>query len=230
MTSPAFAHRDDYLNETFVFQTLEAGEFEPELLVDHAPRSDGREPFQLYGVAFEYGVTKHWMVDAFAGWLDPANRGPEFRRFRAETRVRFGEEGERAVDVAASFEVEYERAPASGADAEQEYALTPRLVLSRDLGADFNITLNLDLSLELHPHHSGRWKPGYAVAFRYPREALLRYGAEVRQDFGEERESLLVPQIWISLPHDATFKLGGGVDLDGPARQHFWRMVFEIEF
>ncbi len=236
-TSPACAHRDDYLNETFVFQTLEAGEFEPELFLDYSPGSHGREPFTSYAVAFEYGVTEHWMLDAFAGWLDPADGGPRFRRLRAETRVRFGEEGERAVDVAASFEVEYERAvdgsreaPSVEADVEEEYALTPRLILSRDLGAELNVTLNLDLSRELHSPGSDRWTPGYALAVRYPREALLRYGVELQQEFGDETDSLLVPQLWISLPREATIKLGGGYDLDGSVRGHFWRAVFEIEF
>lgn len=85
-------------------------------------------------------------------------------------------------------------------------------------------------SRQRRSHRSDRWTPGYALAVRYPREALLRYGVELRQDFGEERQSLLVPQLWFSLPHDATFKIGGGWDLDGQEREHFWRMVFEIEF
>lgn len=237
VVSPALAHRDDYLNETFVFQTLQAGEFEPELFLDYGPRSDGRDAFVAYAAAFEYGVTEHWMVDAFVGWFDPGDGPLAFQRFREETRLRFGEEGDRPVDVAASFEVEYEReseefeeATAGPQKTEEEYVLTPRLVLSRDLGQEFNVTLNIDLAREIRRHRGDRWTPGYALGVRYPREALFRYGVELRQDFGDERDSILIPQVWVSLPRDATFKLGGGLDLDGPSRKHFWRVVFEIEF
>ena len=108
--------------------------------------------------------------------------------------------------------------------------MTPRLVLSRDLASEFNVTLNLDLGRQFGSGVHDRWVPGYAVAARYPREAFLRYGAEFRQDFGEERSTLLVPQVWFSFPHDATLKLGAGIDLSGESRQNFARVVFEIEF
>lgn len=200
--TPVLAHRDDYLNETFVFQTLEAGEFEPEVWLDWAPQSEGRPRFATYAGAFEYGVTEHWMVDGFAGWIDVAGEDPTLHRLRAETRVRFGEEGDRPVDLAASFEVEYERHkerpagdPSRQPEIENDLWLTPRLVLSRDLPHEFNFTLHLDLTRELREHRADRWTPGFALAARYPREAFLRYGVELRQDFGEQRQSLLVPQV-----------------------------------
>jgi hypothetical protein len=235
--TPALAHRDDYLNETFVFQTLEAHEFEPEVWLDFGPAKDDRPRFTAWSAAFEYGLTKHWMVDGFAGWTDPAGEAASLHRLRAETRVRFGEEGDRRVDVAASFEIEYEKlrepaVPGSPVrpEVEKDWSLTPRLVLSRDLPHEWNVTLNLDVARELHEGRSDRWTPGYALAARYPREAFLRYGVELRQDFGEERESFVVPQVWFSLPHEATLKIGAGIDLDGPSRQHFLRTVFEVEF
>lgn len=231
------AHRDDYLNETFVFQTLGEREFEAEVWLDHAPAADGLPRFSAYAAAFEYGVTEHWMVDGFAGWIDEAGQDPRLDRLRAETRLRFGEEGDRPVDLAASFEVEYEKqkAPVAGVasgppEVEKNLLLTPRLVMSRDLPGEFNVTLNLDLTRELRDHGADRWTPGYALAARYPRDAFLRYGAEWRQDFGEERESLLMPQVWFSFPHEATLKVGAGIDLDGSRRQDFLRTVFEVEF
>lgn len=236
-SAPALAHRDDYLNETFVFQTLAAREFEPELWLDYAPGTDDRPRFTAYALAFEYGMTEHWMVDGFAGWIDPAGEDLSLQRLRAETRVRFGEEGDRLVDVAASFEVEYEkekellaRDSSAQPEVEKDLSLTSRLVLSRDLPHELNVTLNLDLTRELREGRADRWTPGFALAARYPREAFLRYGLELRQDFGEERESLLVPQVWFSFPHEATLKLGAGIDLDGSRRQHFLRMVYEMEF
>ncbi len=234
-TGQLFAHRDDYINETFVFQTLEAHEFEPELWVDLGSGSHGEGSFRMVNAAFEYGVTEHWMVDGFAGWLHTGDGQDSLQRVRAETRFRFGEEGDRPVDLAASFETEYEREaehePAGSASGSTwAWTLTPRLVLSRDLASQFNVTLNLDLGRQFGADARDRWVPGYAIAARYPREAFLRYGAEFRQDFGEERSTLLVPQIWFSLPHEATLKFGAGLDLGGGTRQNFARVVFEIEF
>ena len=147
-----------------------AREFEPDVWLDFAPAADDRPRFAAYSVAFEYGVTKHWMVDGFAGWIDPAGEDPTLHRLRAETRVRFGEEGDRHVDLAASFEIEYEKqreppapVPSGRPEVEKDLSLTPRLVLSRDLPHELNVTLNLDLAREL-------------------------------------RESLLVPQMWFSFP------------------------------
>src|SRR5215831_15096660 len=94
------AHRDDYINETFVFQTLEAHEFEPEIWLD-AGTQGPEGSFWRYAAAFEYGVSHHFMVDGFAGWTDPSHASPSFERGRAEARLRFGEEGDRPVDVAA---------------------------------------------------------------------------------------------------------------------------------
>ncbi len=232
--TPALAHRDDYLNETFVFQTLESREFEPELWLDYGWPSDPGTSFRTYAAAFEYGITDHWMVDGFIGWIDPAQGKTRFRRLRAETRHRFGEEGDRRVDVAASFEVEFEREVETGGQSvlepEESYVLTPRLVLSRDFGPEFNATLNLDLGREIRAHRSDRWSPGYALGLRYPRNALFRYGMELRQDFGEERSSLLVPQVWVNLPRETTFKIGAALDLEGSPRQDFIRVVLEKEF
>lgn len=229
---PAYAHRDDYINETFVFETLGAGEFEPEVWYDHLPAQEGSGPVERYAAAFEYGITPRFMVDAFAGWLDPSGGDASFSRFRAEARTRFGEEGDRAVDVAASFEVEYERGPEelSAPRAERAWLLTPRLVLSRDFGRQLNATLNLDLTTELRSHAADRFAPGYAIGLRLPREALFRYGLEWRQDFSERTRSVLFPQIWLSLPHDATFKLGVGFGGGAAASERAFRAVFEIEF
>lgn len=234
-TSEIFAHRDDYINETFVFQTLEAKEFEPELWLESANGTASESSFRAVAGAFEYGITNRWMVDGFARWLDPGDSDGSFQRFRAETRVRFGEEGDRPVDLAASFETEYEKEEERGrtglaGGATWVWTMTPRFVVSRDVGSEFNVTLNLDLGRRFGSSVRDRWVPGYALAARYPREAFLRYGFEFRRDFAEERSTLLVPQVWFSFPHDATLKLGAGIELSGESRQNFARVVFEVEF
>ena len=235
-TAPAFGHRDDYLNETFVFQTIERGEFEPELWIDAGRGRERSGGFRAYAAAFEYGITDHWMVDSFAGWIDPIEGSGFLQRIRAETRVRFGEEGDRPVDVAASFEVEHEREQDVGEEVSRKIArlrglwiLTPRLVLSRDLGG-WNLTLNLDAAREFPAGGRDRWTSGYALGARYPREAFLRYGVELRQDWGSQPTSLLMPQVWLSLAHEMTVKVGAGARFEGSPHERFLRIVFEREF
>src|SRR5512143_2614957 len=72
---PARAHRDDYINETFVFETLGAREFEPELTLGDG-RSEENGRFRTAALSFEYGITERWMVDGFAGWIDPERGSP----------------------------------------------------------------------------------------------------------------------------------------------------------
>jgi hypothetical protein len=177
------------------------------------------------------------MVDAFAGWVDPSGNRASFSRFRAEGRMRSGEEGDRPVDVAVSFEVENERGPEESAglqpaasEPERAWRLTPRLVVSRDVGRQFNATLNLDFTREIRAHISDRWSPGFAVGLRFPREAVLRYGLEWRRDFAERTRSVLFPQVWIALPHEATLKFGEGLGGGAAASERTFRVVFEIEF
>ncbi|HEY3123859.1 MAG TPA: hypothetical protein VGK70_07315 [Thermoanaerobaculia bacterium] len=151
--------------------------------------------------------------------------------------MRSGEEGDRPVDVAVSFEVENERGPEESAglqpaasEPERAWRLTPRLVVSRDVGRQFNATLNLDFTREIRAHISDRWSPGFAVGLRFPREAVLRYGLEWRRDFAERTRSVLFPQVWIALPHEATLKFGEGLGGGAAASERTFRVVFEIEF
>ena len=170
------------------------------------------------------------MVDGFACWVDPEHGGSHLNRFRAETRHRFGEEGQHPVDLAASFEVEYEREPeAPGQEIAPSWSTTGRLVLSKDLREEWNVTCNLDLGREFRTQGPDRWVPALALAVRYPREALLRYGAEFRQEFEGKHGTLLVPQLWLALPHEATFKVGVGFDPADAREDWFARTVFEIE-
>ncbi len=219
----AIAHRDDYIDETFVYQTLAGGEREVELWGEIHTGQD-RHPRLWYTGAFEYGVTSRWTIDGAAQWVrDPSDLG--FARFRAETRYRFSEEGHAPLDLATSLEYESETRRATGG--EEEQVLTPRLVLSRDLSRAFNTTLNLDLPVTLSSDRAVRFR--YAVGTRYPAEGFLRGGVEFKQSPGE-KSAALFPQLWFALPDEITIKFGLGLGLASQDDPVVARVVFESEF
>jgi len=219
--SVAQAHRDDYLDETFVYVTLGRHEFELEAWAE-ARRSADHRTTPWYTSAFEYGVTSHWMADGAMQFLH-RDDGLQFGRARLETRVRFAEEGEWPVDVAASAEYEHETQVSTGQESED--ALTPRLVLSRDLSRDLNTTLNLDLPVKLTGQPVATF--AYALGVRYPAETAVRVGTELKGN-PSEHTATIFPQVWFALPKEITFKFGTGISL--PSRTDLvLRAVAEVE-
>src|SRR6058998_757364 len=77
LAGPASAHRDDYIDETFVYMTLARNEFEIELWGE-SRGGQGRLPSQWYTGAFEYGIRSRWTVDGAGQWTqdeDPLRFG-----------------------------------------------------------------------------------------------------------------------------------------------------------
>lgn len=217
----ALAHRDDYINETFVYQTLSKGEFEPEYTLDfHHARKD-RKDFFLNSLGFEYGITHAWMVDGIASLKTDTGGDNVFQRSRVETRYRFSEEGVGPIDIATSLEYEWENE--EGGD----QALIPRLVLSKDIIPKLNTTLNLFSEIGLS---EAKIRAGYALAFRYPAQSFLRYGVELQGKHPSPNELLIVPQIWLAFRHEITWKFGAGAFLVSSRERFLARTVFEAEF
>ncbi len=217
----ASAHRDDYINETFVFQTLAKGEFEPEYTLDFHKARSGPD-FFLNSLAFEYGITNRWMIDGIGTLQTTTGAQNNFHRSRVETRYRFGEEGDHRADLALSLEYEFEN------ETEKEHFLNPRIVLSKDILPQLNTTLNLFSQLRIADSFQAR--VGYAFAVRYPAEAFLRYGIEIQGLHPGPNELLIVPQIWLSFPHEMTWKLGSGIYAISAGERFFFRSTFEVEF
>src|SRR5215471_12691401 len=63
--SRAMAHKDDYLDDTFVYLTLARRELELEYWVDRVEDPTGAR--HTFGV--EYGLTDHLMADASGRWF-----------------------------------------------------------------------------------------------------------------------------------------------------------------
>ena len=218
-TQRAYAHREDYIDETLVFVTLERGEIEPEYWFDIG--RDDSQRFMRHHLALEYGITDHWMIDGRAtGFHDEEHSGLGFDSARLETRYRFFDEGTLPIDIAVSGEINAAR-DEQGHD---RFGIEPRLILSRDF-QKLNLTLNLAEEVPFSGHSSSFNVRG---AWRYDATALFRFGAEIRFDTGEHSVAA-IPQIWFAYPHDITFKAGYSYDFGAP-HERFLRLTLEVGF
>src|SRR5437870_10606646 len=94
----AFAHKEDYIDETLVYLTLGREEFEPEYWFDYGRLRDERREFTRHNVSVEYGITDHWMVEGRATMEKVGGDGLNFDSARLETRYRLSDEGTLPVD------------------------------------------------------------------------------------------------------------------------------------
>jgi len=216
----SFAHREDYLDETLVYQTLARGEFEPEYWFDFGRRRDTDTDFTRHNLAAEYGLTEHWMIDVRGTVRQEAGRGLRFDSARFETRYGFFEEGRLPVDIAVSSEVNVERDEA-GID---RVGIEPRLILSKDFGK-LNLTLNLSEEIPVDAR-----APAFLIAtgFRYDATQLFRFGSELQYNT-QEHTAAVIPQIWFALPHEVTLKAGYSYGFDRN-QESFLRVAFELGF
>ncbi len=217
----SLAHKDDYLNETFVYRTLDRRELEVEYWIDYHDVSLPEAGHYQHTLSAEYGFTSVWMADFALNYGDVRlSNSFELARWRLETRRRFGEEGSRIPDIALSMELEGER----GAT-EWEYQITPRVVLSHDFSEKLNSTLNLFVGIGVG--HDAIVVPGYNLGIRYPADGALRVGAEIVQAYDHKVSSLLIPQIRILPWQEGVLKIGYAESYGSPER-YFLRAAFEV--
>jgi hypothetical protein len=213
----AFAHRDDYLNETLVYRTVDRGVTELENWFDlDKPR--GESAFFRDNLDIEHGMTDRFTLSALVVF-DTARQGFNYDGARLEARYRFGEENPNGISVAATVEFEDDQL-------EQSDHLAPRVVLNHDF-KDFNITLNLFPQFELRGHEGHAF--GYAIGLRYGEEQRVRYGVEFQETVGERCLGHVIPQLWIRLPYDLDLKIGYAQRLTSGA-DNFFRVIVETEF
>ena len=210
-SSDAFAHREDYIDETLVFATLDRGEIESQYWFDVGSEDSNR--FTRHHIALEYGLTDHWMIDGRVSGLD--EDGFHLDSSRLETRYRFFDEGTLPIDIAVSGELNTDR----DEQGHQIVGIEPRLILSKDFGK-LNLTTNLAEEF-LFTRHS----PSLEVrgGWQYDVTKFFRFGSELRYDT-EERSVAVIPQIWFVFPHEVTFKVGYFYDFGG-AHERFVRVA-----
>ncbi len=215
-----FAHREDYIDETLVFLTLEKRAFEPEYWLDAGRETDARHNLTRHSIAAEYGITEHFMMDGRASVRrDPGEAG-RFESARFEMRRRFGDEGDRPIDFAVSAEANVERDLAG----DDHYGFEPRLIFSKDF-ARMNLTANTAFEIPLSKG-TGSFGPAFGV--RYDASEGFRFGGEVKYDT-ESSGGSAIPQVWIGVVQWLTLKLGAS---QGFAHNHenFLRAALEAEF
>lgn len=217
----AHAHRDDYLDETIVYLTLEEAEVEAEYWFDYGRDREESNHFSRHNTAIEWGITDHWMVDGRSTIKTTSDGATTLDGGRIETRYRFSEENARPVDVALSAEANWERSDTGSLDP----GIEPRLVLSKDIGEKLNLTLNLSEEI---PLHAGPAAFLVAAGMRYNWTELVRIGSEWHQDTQDDAGSL-VPQIWFALSRGVTVKVGYSTGLENN-REDFGRVALEAEF
>jgi len=220
----ALAHRDDYIDETLVYLTLEKKEIEPEYWFDvgykHDEDSNKNTGFLRQSFALEYGITNHWMVDGRGTIKNIEDKRTVFDSGRFETRYRFFEEGAKPIDFAISAEANTER----DEHGRQQPALEPRIILSKDFKA-LNFTANLPEKIFLR---SGKLAFVPSLGIRYNTPHILRLGAEIRFDTHSHEDSV-IPQIWFALPHEITIKLGYSFGFNRN-EENFGRLAIEVGF
>lgn len=212
------AHRDDFLDETIVYLTLQKEELELEYWFDYG--TEASTNFINTNLASEYGITDHWMIDGRMTFVSPGIKNFNFESGRFETRYRVYDEGVKPVDVALSAEINSEKT-FSG---ERESGVEGRLILSKDITRNLNLTLNL---AEETLFQSGNNSFNPSFGFRYDANNLIRFGSEFKYKTKDSRGAV-IPQVWFTFGKDITLKLGYSFGFnDNPV--NFGRLAFEAE-
>jgi hypothetical protein len=219
MPIAAYGHREDYAAETLVFLTLRRHEVEPEYWLDFGRRAGA--DFVRHSAAVEYGLTDHWMADSRISFSRVRGESFGFESARMETRYRFFDEGALPVDVAASGEVNAEKAEQGGTS----WGIEPRLILSKDIER-LNVTLNLAEEIGLHSSERS-FNPSFGI--RYDPTQLLRFGGELRY-FSNRHAGAVIPQIALKLAHGITLKFAFAYGLRADRGDNFGRLAAEAGF
>jgi len=217
----AYAHRDDYLDETLVYLTLEDSEFEGEYWFDYGTHQNQRDDFLRHNVALEWGITDHLMTDARVTYRKDGGRSTKLDSGRIETRYRLKDEGDLPVDIAISAEINWQNKD----NASSVTAIEPRIILSKDMANNSNITLNLSEEI---PANSDPSAFVIAFGFRNNWNQLIRLGSEFQYDTQDNAGSI-IPQVWFALPDELTIKIGYSAGID-QNQEDFGRIAFEMEF
>ncbi len=219
LPSALLAHKDDYLGDTFVYQTLARRELELEYWLDIRRDPSGG----LHTIGAEYGFTDHLMGDISVRWFQREGGPLAFEQGFLELRYRFSEENRHFVDTAVSVEYEIKRSPDGGGT---HRLLEPRLVLSRDVGG-WNFTVNLFYVFVLDQPKRSTLEA--AAGLRTPNFGRWSAGLEFRRELALENETLVLPQARYRVGDEAYIKVGVGQNLAGE-RDVFARLAFEFEF
>jgi len=221
-SSLVWAHREDYLNKTFVYQTVEPKELELEYWAQYGSALTSPVRFvewQQTGVV-EFGFTGHWMIEGSTTFRRAPGGRFHYLITKVESRFRLFEEGDKILDPA--FSVEYSHSNENG---KAEHIIEPTFVLSKDFSR-LNVTLDFSLAKALNTDE--KVEAGYALASRYDFHRLLRIGLEAQGEFCLNSPHYIIPQVHLLLPHNITPKLGVGIRHSGLGEKLFIKFIMEV--
>lgn len=220
LPATATAHKEDYLDETFVYQTMEEGVLELEYRTRYFDRSDDRETDNYWNNSLfvEYGLTDRTMVEIRSAWGTHESDN-QFAGGFAQLRHRFGEEGEYFIDPAFAIEYETERK-----DGKLDDFISGVLILSKDIN-DFNITMNYAKPYALGDGENPDAKKSFGI--RYPRHGI-RWSIEYK-DLSKSQRYVL-PAVQLPVAHDVSLKLGIGKGVNDQSPRYLAAALLEIEF
>jgi hypothetical protein len=220
LPAAAMAHKEDYLDETFVYQTMEEGVLALEFRSRYFDRSEDQltDNYWNNSLFVEYGLTEQTMIEVRSSWGTPVSDN-EFAGGFAQLRHRFGEEGEFFIDPAIAIEYESEWENGTLVD-----AITGVLVLSKDIG-DLNMTLNYAKSYALDSADDLDDKKSFGI--RYPRHGI-RWSIEYK-DLGKTKRYVL-PAVQLAVRHGVSLKLGIGKGINKQSPRYVAAALLEVEF
>lgn len=220
LPATATAHKDDYLDETFVYQTMEEGVLSLEYRSRYFDRSEDRGTDSYWNNAMfaEYGLTDKTMMEIRTAWGTPESDS-QFAGGFAQLRHRFGYEGEYFIDPAVAIEYEAERE-----NDNLNQAVSAMLILSRDIG-DFNMTMNYSKSWSTDNSEDPANQKSFGI--RYPRHGI-RWSVEYK-DLGKSKRYVL-PAVQLPLADAVSLKLGIGRGVNDESPRYLIAALLEIEF
>jgi hypothetical protein len=220
LPATVMAHKEDYLDETFVYQTMEEGVLALEYRSRYFDRSEDRQ-FDSYwnnSLFVEYGLAERTMIEVRSAWGTPES-DDQFAGGFAQLRHRFGNEGDYFIDPAFAIEYETERENDTLKD-----ALTGVLILSKDIGS-FNMTLNYAKPYALGSSNNPEDKKSFGI--RYPSHGI-RWSIEYK-DLGKSKRYVL-PAVQLPITHGVPLKLGVGKGVNNQSPRYLAAALLEIEF
>jgi len=220
LPATAIAHKDDYLDETFVYQTMEEGVLSLEYRSRYFDRSEdlATDSYWNNGLFAEYGLSEQTMMEVRSAWGTPESDS-QFAGGFAQVRHRFGEEGKYFIDPAVAIEYEAER---EGNDLKQR--ASGMMILSKDIG-DFNMTMNYAKLWALDNSDNPDDQKSFGI--RYPRHGV-RWSVEYKNLSKSKR--YVLPAVQIPLAKTVSLKMGVGKGMNEQSPRYLVAALLEIEF
>jgi hypothetical protein len=222
---PAAAHATsrDFIDDTLVSQPFKAREIGVELGAESRLDADYRTQ-GWYASEAEFAPTARLFCEAVVQGVT-RGAGLELGGWILGSRYRLLTEAQAWIDVTAAVEYEVETGVAKHPGYER--LLVPRVLLTRHLGADLDVSVNLGAASRLQPAPATGF--AWAGGIRWGENRPLAAGVEITRE-PTENSTRITPQLWLRLPGEARLRLGSVFELHPTLYRFMARAILEAEF